>query len=521
MNQFRNSRDLGTLRSRGTSGSQTARQFSTALPMDAGCVDAIQKKTLRSNKRACDAAAGQLGTARNSRPNSSGGLRVLAEENGNIIKMETVDAKKKLVMVSDSPMSTSIQQAPLQINTSRVGVASQQPCKDHVVGESDSIPHFCTALIDRVRDLNIDDGPPSTRSYRLDPYAITANEETRPCPEGRQLILTRPEHWTEKNGGSMGNDVGLDEEKKVQNSLPLEMKRSVEQEKTYQRVMRSFLLSESAGCYAEYEDDIVSYCKRTEDYALPQKRKYMLSMKYISYEQRDTLINWVAEIHTKWKLSQETLFLTVSFMDRFMAMKPAVMTTQYMQMMGAISLNICSKFEDLIPFSLRDVSDLRPRWGQADIVEFESMLISDMKFRVTVPTSLFFLKHYIRVASGADQTFDDREAILAQYLATLALYCCEIVSDYKPSIVAAIALYLARQRLSANPLWTEALERASGFSPSAPETYTAMKMLHDFWRSVSKDFRRIAASTFNKFADKAYLRVALMDTYRPNKKRRL
>ena len=46
---------------------------------------------------------------------------------------------------------------------------------------------------------------------------------------------------------------------------------------------------------------------------------YMKSHKEINTRMRAILVDWLVDIHDKFRLTQETLFLAVSILDRFLA----------------------------------------------------------------------------------------------------------------------------------------------------------------------------------------------------------
>jgi len=277
---------------------------------------------------------------------------------------------------------------------------------------------------------------------------------------------------------------------------------NAEEDYRVKKIRRSFLAPD--GIALEYEDAILLSCQRTEESALPPQRGYMSLMKHVTRSHREALIGWLVDTHYMWKLSQETLFLTVSFMDRFMLKKALVLTTQYLQLTGAICLNICSKYEDVEPFCLKDVHELRPHWSAEDIALFESALLTDMDFHVGVPTPLFFLKHYVRMVAR-DEEFCATEAVLAEYLITLALHCADLYTDYNPSIVAAAALYLSRRRFGAKPLWPDRLRIATDFTPD----HCVVNMLYELWKTTKDSNKREIA--YRKFSSKSYLNVALLD----------
>ena len=67
----------------------------------------------------------------------------------------------------------------------------------------------------------------------------------------------------------------------------------------------------------EYQEEIIPYLFSLED----KKRinpNYMLKQNDINEKMRMILIDWLIEVHLKFKLLPETLFLTINFIDRYL-----------------------------------------------------------------------------------------------------------------------------------------------------------------------------------------------------------
>ena len=60
---------------------------------------------------------------------------------------------------------------------------------------------------------------------------------------------------------------------------------------------------------------------------------------------RQILIGWLVEVHLKFKLLPETLFLTVNIIDRYTLYKQ-VKRTDY-QLIGVTAMLIASKYEEI------------------------------------------------------------------------------------------------------------------------------------------------------------------------------
>lgn len=71
---------------------------------------------------------------------------------------------------------------------------------------------------------------------------------------------------------------------------------------------------------------------------------------------RAILISWLVEVHTKYALSPETLFITVNLIDRFCETR-RVPRTEY-QMLGVTAMFIACKYEEITPPKIADFVDV-------------------------------------------------------------------------------------------------------------------------------------------------------------------
>lgn len=68
---------------------------------------------------------------------------------------------------------------------------------------------------------------------------------------------------------------------------------------------------------------------------------------------RAVLVDWIINVHMKFKLLPETLFITVNLIDRFLS-KYSIERSQ-VQLLGVASLLIATKYEEIYPPSLKDL----------------------------------------------------------------------------------------------------------------------------------------------------------------------
>lgn len=89
----------------------------------------------------------------------------------------------------------------------------------------------------------------------------------------------------------------------------------------------------------------------TEKRVAPQSN-YMNHQPEINERMRSILIDWIVEVHLKFKLMPETLFITVNIIDRFLE-KQKVGKAK-LQLVGVTALLIASKYEEIYPPEMKD-----------------------------------------------------------------------------------------------------------------------------------------------------------------------
>ncbi|MDR3739595.1 MAG: hypothetical protein P4L40_11315 [Terracidiphilus sp.] len=105
----------------------------------------------------------------------------------------------------------------------------------------------------------------------------------------------------------------------------------------------------------DYAQAIISYNKEREVVKCPRGTS-MTAQTDINEKFRAILVDWLVEVHLKFKLSPETLYLAVSIMDRFLEKKIISRTT--LQLVGITSILLASKYEEIYAPAVRVPSPL-------------------------------------------------------------------------------------------------------------------------------------------------------------------
>jgi hypothetical protein len=105
-------------------------------------------------------------------------------------------------------------------------------------------------------------------------------------------------------------------------------------------------------CVTEYVQDMYHHFREKETIT-SVRPCYMDNQPHINERMRSILVDWLVEVHLKFKLVPETLYLTVNIIDRYLERKEV--SRPKLQLVGVTALLIASKYEEIYPPELRDL----------------------------------------------------------------------------------------------------------------------------------------------------------------------
>jgi hypothetical protein len=158
----------------------------------------------------------------------------------------------------------------------------------------------------------------------------------------------------------------------------------------------------------------------------------------ITVVMRAILLDWLIDVHYKFKLLPDTLYLMVNIVDRFMA-KKAISRTR-LQLLGITSMLIASKYEEIMCPEVNDFVEISAgAFKKDEIVRMEKVILSALDFNVTVATALPFLKRYLKCGKADMTVF-----FMAHYFSELALIEYKGL-QFTPSMIACACIYVANK----------------------------------------------------------------------------
>ena len=222
---------------------------------------------------------------------------------------------------------------------------------------------------------------------------------------------------------------------------------------------------------------------------------YMENQTHINERMRAILVDWLVEVHLKFKLVPETLYLTVNLIDRYLSVKEV--KRPKLQLIGVSCLLIASKYEEIYPPELRDLVYVCDRaYSGNEILEMEEGVLKALDYQVTIPSPHCFLVRYLKAAHA-----DKRIVQLACFVLDGTLQSYGLL-HYLPSQLAAGAILIARKTVGRNP-WSPTLLHYTGYTeeeilPGARAILSGIKNASPELRAVNK-----------KYSTNRYGRVAL------------
>ncbi|KAA0062803.1 putative cyclin-B3-1 isoform X1 [Cucumis melo var. makuwa] len=210
---------------------------------------------------------------------------------------------------------------------------------------------------------------------------------------------------------------------------------------------------------AEYVEEIYDYYWVTEAQS-SSLSNYLSVQKEIAPLMRGILINWLIEVHFKFDLMPETLFLSVTLFDRYLSL--VKIKKNEMQLVGLTALLLASKYEDFWHPRVKDLLSISAEsYSREQMLQMEALILKKLKFRLNVPTTYVFMLRFLKAAQSANTQLEH----LSFYLIELALVEYEALS-FRPSLLCASALYVARCTLRMSPSWTKLLNKHTRYETS-------------------------------------------------------
>ncbi|RMZ92456.1 hypothetical protein DV736_g352, partial [Chaetothyriales sp. CBS 134916] len=245
---------------------------------------------------------------------------------------------------------------------------------------------------------------------------------------------------------------------------------------------------------AEYVREIFEYYHELEKSTMPNAN-YMEHQDDLEWKMRGILVDWLIEVHIRFRLLPETLFLAVNIVDRFLSAK--VVPLDKLQLVGITAMFIASKYEEVLPPHVGNFVHVADDGFTVDeVLSAERYTLSTLKYDLSYPNPMNFLRRI----SKADN-YDIHTRTIGKYLMEISLVDHRFL-EYRQSHVAAASMYLARMILDRGE-WGPTLSQFSGYTEQ--EILPVFELLVDYIRApVAHE------ALFKKYASKKFLKASIL-----------
>ncbi|RPA85665.1 A/B/D/E cyclin [Ascobolus immersus RN42] len=243
----------------------------------------------------------------------------------------------------------------------------------------------------------------------------------------------------------------------------------------------------------EYITEIFDYLRKLEPTTQPNP-DYMLHQKDLEWDTREILIDWLIEVHTRFSMLPETLFLAVNIIDRFLSVK--VVRLDKFQLVGVTALLIASKYEEAVTLHVQHYAKLADNgFSEDEILRAERFILASLDYNLSYPNPMNFLRHI----SKADD-YEIQTRTIAKYLTEISLLDYRFL-EFVPSHVAAAAMYLSRMMFERGE-WDEHLVYYSDYTEE--EVLPVVRMMIEYLAAPVRH-----RAFYKKYANKRFMKASI------------
>ncbi|XP_047977529.1 G2/mitotic-specific cyclin-2-like [Salvia hispanica] len=206
----------------------------------------------------------------------------------------------------------------------------------------------------------------------------------------------------------------------------------------------------------EYIDDIYAYYKKTESSSCVPSN-YMAQQFDINDRMRGILIDWLIEVHYKFELMDETLYLTVNLIDRFLAIQSV--ERKRLQLVGITALLLACKYEEVSVPVVRDLVLISDNvYSRKEVLNMEKSIVNTLQFNMSLPTPYVFMRRFLKAAQS-----DKKLELVSFYILELSLVQYEMLR-FPPSLLASAAIFTAQCTLTQCETWSRTCGKHTSYS---------------------------------------------------------
>ena len=162
---------------------------------------------------------------------------------------------------------------------------------------------------------------------------------------------------------------------------------------------------------------------------------YMSRHKEIDDKMRSILVDWIIDVHFKFGFTDETLFMTISIIDRYLSI--CQITRTNFQLLGITALMIACKHEEIDLPKIDDFIYITDNaYVKNEVIKMEEDVLYKLNFSFLYPSPIKFFE-YLSLHFG----FSKKHHMMGKYL--MESFLLDVKNaKYKPSIISCACAYI-------------------------------------------------------------------------------
>lgn len=246
---------------------------------------------------------------------------------------------------------------------------------------------------------------------------------------------------------------------------------------------------------SEYVQEIFDYLHELELKALPDPN-YLEWQRNLRPKMRSILVDWMVEVHLKFRLLPETLYLSINIMDRFMSRE--MVQVDRLQLLATGSLFIAAKYEEVYSPSVKNYAYVTDGgFTEDEILQAERFILEILNFDMSYPNPMNFLR---RISKADD--YDVQARTIGKYLLEITAIDYKFIG-YLPSLCAASAMYISRKMLGKFDWNGNLIHYSGGYRESDMRETCEMMIDYLVGPIVHEEF-------FKKYASRRFMKVSIL-----------
>ena len=162
---------------------------------------------------------------------------------------------------------------------------------------------------------------------------------------------------------------------------------------------------------------------------------YMGRQSEINEKMRSILVDWLIDVHFKFGFTDETLFMTVSIIDRYLSVEQITRTN--FQLLGITALMIACKHEEIDLPKIDDFIYITDNaYKKNEVIKMEFDVLSKLNFAFLYPSPIKFFEYL-----SFNFNFEKKQHMMGKYL--MESFLLDVKNTkYKPSIISCACAYI-------------------------------------------------------------------------------